>query len=167
MSFVKGFDLVLSLEGGYNESDLPGDPAGKTFAGITNGTWVYYCRQQKVDAHWPPSPSEVATFYQVEYWQQRLCEKLPEPADSVFLQCAVSLPFTSGNEVLQNALFVPPDADIGPVTQAEFGRWHPVDIAMRILVAQRQYYTCGASRYKAALIQRTNKVLAALNGGKI
>lgn len=165
MSFMKGFALVLELEGGYQESHLPQDAL--TFAGITEATWEWYCSQNQVQPHWPPSPAQVEQFYRQEYWDGRYCAELAEPADSVWLQCAINLPTIGGNIVLQNALMVVPDGDVGPVTRAEFKRVQPVDLAMRILVAQREHYSCGASPYKAALIARCDKVLKHLNAGEL
>lgn len=140
MAFSEALALLIALEGGYQVSDLPDDPGGATYAGITRAVWWEYCSRKGIISHWPPTQAEVGSFYLTEYWDARECASLADHSAAVWLQCAVDLPFAAGNQVLQNALEVWPDGAIGPKTLAAIGKLPAADLSAAILTAQTQHY---------------------------
>jgi lysozyme family protein len=135
--YSSALQLLLKLEGGYA---LTSPPEGPTFAGILQATWHVYLTQKGQPYHWPPTPEEVGSFYN-EVWMERFCDEMPDPVGVAALQMLVNLPFDAGNRVLQCALEVIPDGEIGPVTKRAFLDSGPaIDLAERILVAQSAHY---------------------------
>ena len=123
-TFSRALTHVLQMEGGYG--DDPFDPGGPTNKGIT----------LRVFAEWTGATVDAASFaslkdalkhipdgtvsaiYDARYWKPASCASLP-PALALFhFDAAVNHGVGTANRILQEALGVAVDGEIGPETQA-------------------------------------------------
>lgn len=136
----QAYQLLLKLEGGFQESNLHGDPGGRTFAGITSKTWFDWNHKIGKNATWPPTEKQVEEFYDQAYWFPFNCHLMPAPVDAVYLQIIVNLPPVAARQVLQNALGTLPDGKIGPSVLSLLTMAVPDYLSRALLVAQAQHY---------------------------
>ena len=121
-SFDAALTQVLTFEGGW--SDDPFDPGGATNKGITIAD---FAREQGVEITAANigqlkaelrriSDSEGRRIYLERYWQPAHCPALPPPIAHFHFDCAVNQGLAGAARMLQEALGVAIDGDIGPVT---------------------------------------------------
>jgi hypothetical protein len=92
-AFLRALDFVLAHEGGW--SDNPADPGGATMKGITLGTYVRWCADQR-----RPEPTkddlrtitddEVQQIYLGDYWLKSGADKLAWPLQLAHFDAAVN-----------------------------------------------------------------------------
>ncbi len=122
--FQAALTLVLGFEGGW--SDDPFDPGGATNKGITIAD---FAREQGVEITAANlgqlkaelrqiSDADVARIYLERYWRPARCPDLA-PALALFhFDCAVNQGLSGSARMLQEALGVAIDGDLGPLTLA-------------------------------------------------
>lgn len=119
--FDQAFALVVGIEGGYSTD--PNDPGnwtgGKAGVGELKGT------KHGISAKAYPtldianlSIDDAQAIYQRDYWSECSCDQLPWPLALFVFDCSVNQGQHMAKIVLQQALGVKVDGDIGPVTLA-------------------------------------------------
>jgi lysozyme family protein len=107
----------LKAEGGY--SDNPDDPGGPTCCGITSQTLAEYLgRPVSIKDVRALNPGTVSPIYERLYWQPVQGDKLPPGVDLFVSDTAINMGVGTAARMLQTALGVTVDGDIGPVTLA-------------------------------------------------
>ena len=115
---------ILRHEGGY--VDHPDDPGGATNMGITRKTLA---RWRKVSP-WTALPKsavaelsrqEAARIYRAQYWTASRAGRMPAGLDLALFDFAVNSGPDRAVRVLQAALSVAADGEVGPVTLAALG----------------------------------------------
>ena len=111
-------DHVLQSEGGW--SDHPADPGGATMKGVTLETY----RRYKMNPHITKdqlrniTDEEVSDIYKTGYWDRCRCYDLPSGIDFLVFDMAVNAGVGRSSKLLQEAVGVPADGVIGPITIA-------------------------------------------------
>lgn len=123
-AFADALAMVLAFEGGW--SDDPFDPGGPTNKGIT---LAVYARERGVEvdaASYPRLKSElrhipddlVARIYRERYWRPCRAPELPPPLALFHFDTAVNMGVGTAARLMQRALGVEADGEIGPITLA-------------------------------------------------
>lgn len=121
-TFDQALAHILSLEGGW--SDDPFDPGGPTNKGIT---LTDYARERRVTvtaenfaalkAELRSIPDRlVRDIYLSRYWRPACCPDLPPQLALMHFDAAVNQGVTGAARMLQEALGVDVDGEIGPIT---------------------------------------------------
>jgi lysozyme family protein len=102
--FPKALLRILVYEGG--KVDNPKDPGGRTNKGITQGTYNAYRRQigKAPQDVYLISDAEVATIYQLRYWNVMACDSLPAGLDLAVMDGGVNSGCGQSGKWLQHAL---------------------------------------------------------------
>jgi lysozyme family protein len=122
--FESALAHVLDMEGGF--SDDPYDPGGPTNKGITlndfakwRGVTVTAISRDGLVAALKVIPNEMVTdIYRARYWQPASCALLPDAVAVMHFDTAVNHGVGGASGLLQVALGVAVDGDIGPETLA-------------------------------------------------
>jgi uncharacterized protein (TIGR02594 family) len=123
-AFEGALSHVLTLEGGW--SDDPFDPGGPTNKGITLAD---YARERRVavtaenfaalKAELRAIPDRVVRdIYLTRYWRPARCPDLPPPLALMHFDAAVNQGVSGAARMLQQALGVDIDGEVGPITLA-------------------------------------------------
>lgn len=122
LAFERALPHVLEMEGGW--SDDPYDPGGPTNQGITLAVFADD-RQVEVtaaniaalkDELSAIAPATVERIYRTRYWKPALCAELPAPIALMHFDAAVNHGVGTAARLLQDALGVEIDGEIGPLT---------------------------------------------------
>lgn len=113
---------VLAMEGGW--SNDPADPGGPTNQGITLADYAAYRgvrlgiwnRTRLVEDLRHIEPDVVSTIYRERYWIAACCNRLPEAIAFLHFDAAVNQGVGTAARLLQQALGVGVDGEIGPIT---------------------------------------------------
>jgi lysozyme family protein len=117
-AYQKALAFTLREEGGY--SDTPGDHGRATDYGVTQKTYDEWRTLKKL----PLQPvkfitqDEVTALYWDMFWIPGHCNALPENLGAVHFDTCVNSGWPEAAKLLQRALCVPADGDIGPETIA-------------------------------------------------
>ncbi|MFM9848759.1 MAG: TIGR02594 family protein [Hyphomicrobiaceae bacterium] len=145
-TFDQALAHVLSLEGGW--SDDPFDPGGPTNKGITLAD---YARERRVavtadtfaglKAELRAIPDRlVRDIYLTRYWRPARCPDLPPPLALMHFDAAVNQGVSGAARMLQEALGVDIDGEIGPITLgAAHGQPLRVSIEAYADIRRRRY----------------------------
>jgi lysozyme family protein len=107
ISFDMAFEHVIEVEGKY--SNDPKDPGGETMFGI--------CKRDHPNVDIKNLTIEKAkSIYKKEYWDTVCCDSLPSPLNLFVFDCAVNQGTSTSTKLLQAALRVTVDGDIGAKT---------------------------------------------------
>lgn len=113
--FTKALDVILHNEGGW--SDHPEDPGGATNKGITLKTYSGYLGRQATKSELRNILNhDVETIYRTRYWNPIRGDELPYPLALMTFDAAVNSGVSRGARWLQQALEIPSDGHIGPIT---------------------------------------------------
>lgn len=120
--FERSLRHVLAMEGEY--SNDPYDPGGPTYKGITLGVLAKWrgvtvdaaSRAQWITALKAIDDATVHDIYHARYWQPASCALLPEAIAAMHFDAAVNHGVGGAIRLLQAALGVAVDGDIGPQT---------------------------------------------------
>lgn len=115
---------VLAMEGGW--SNDPADPGGATNFGITIGDFARYRgvplgsdNRQSLEAELASiDRATVRAIYRDRYWLRAVCPELPAAPAVMHFDAAVNHGIGRANRMLQQAVGVVPDGEIGPATLA-------------------------------------------------
>lgn len=160
MSFDTAFDQLLGLEGKY--SDDPNDPGGATMWGITERV----ARAHGYTGAMQNLPRDTAKeIYLSYYWSACGCDQMPAKlADMVFKQ-SVNEGVPKVKRMLQQALGVTVDGNIGPQTIHAANVYNPADELVALFLAEcllDYTYDAGFSEYGKGWFKRV--ILTALEG---
>lgn len=137
---------VLEMEGGF--SDDPYDPGGPTNKGITlkdfaswrGWTVTAATRAEAVRALKDIDAETVAAIYAQRYWRAANCASLPPALAFMHFDAAVNHGVGGATRMLQQALAVAPDGEIGPQTLAAAHGPHPATYVERYADLRRARY---------------------------
>jgi lysozyme family protein len=141
--FTVWLDFQLSHEDVTNRAgqviceDVAGDNGGRTFAGV----------DQSSHPRFPfgnPKPSDVIAAY-LQDWNLVRAGELPGPLGAVVANYGVNCGSDRAVKLLQEALGVEADGDLGPVTMAAVGRADAVQLSLAVVDKADAFY-----RYLAA-----------------
>jgi lysozyme family protein len=120
--------MLLGIPGDNTYSDDPHDPGGPTNFGITLRTYATYVGRT-VDASSRSSliaglrsidPETVRAIYRKRYWLPSYSAELPAGLDLFHFDAAVNHGVGGATRLLQEALNVESDGEIGPITRRAF-----------------------------------------------
>lgn len=150
MSFTACLDVILPFEGGV--SNDPDDPGGLTNRGVTQAAYEAYCVKQRLPKRLVTvlTLPEIQTFYETEYWRPIRGEQLPHAIALVLLDCAINQGAVYAPKLLQWAVGVVQDGQIGPQTLAAVAARDPEELAQTLLWGRMMRYlaTCRAWQQK-------------------
>lgn len=106
-SFLRAVTRVLSEEGGYVND--PRDPGGETNFGISKRAYP------AVDIK-ALTPEKATEIYYRDYWLAASCDKLPPNVAGAVFDSAVNQGVGRAVKLLQLAVGVPADGQVGPKT---------------------------------------------------
>ncbi len=144
--FERALAHVLKMEGGY--TDDPVDPGGATNKGITIGVLAAWKKVALNDRSRPGlteelkaiSDSTVSEIYRERYWRLALCAQMPAGLAFMHFDAAVNHGVTGAARLLQQALRVSVDGEIGPETKGAIMRLPVLEILQRYAEMRRVKY---------------------------
>ena len=144
--FKPAVDRVLRMEGGYVND--PADPGGETKYGISKRAYP------AVDIA-AMTEDGARAIYKKDYWAACRCDSLPAPLDQLVFDAAVNQGVGAAVKMLQAAVGVRADGQIGPVTLAA-ARQADVEAPARFMTLRAMRYadTPGWARYGAGWMKR-------------
>lgn len=164
--FNRAFEIIVGVEGGF--SDDPNDPgnwtSGKRGIGLLKGTQLGISA-----AAYPNEDIRAITreraeaLYRRDYWDKAECPLLEWPLNCMVFDGAVQHDPVDARELLQKALGVNPDGDIGPVTLRAIQRHGWREAAVLYLNTRLDYYQSLGSwkRYGDGWVNRLFRVALA------
>jgi lysozyme family protein len=167
------FDLalehVLAMEGGWTED--PHDPGGPTNKGIT---LAVYAREQGIEISVANlaqlksglraiSDALVRSIYETRYWQPARCSALRPTLALMHFDASVNHGVGAAARILQEALGVEIDGEIGPITLRAAGIAEPRQALARYAAIRRQRYRALPHfwRFGRGWLRRVDATLAA------
>ncbi len=144
--FARALAAVLALEGGW--SDDPFDPGGPTNKGITLATFAREVGEPLTAATHDDlkrrlraiSDDLVERIYRDRYWRPARCAEMPPALAHFHFDASVNQGVGGAARMLQQALAVAVDGEIGPITLAA-ARARPVDGTLaRYADIRRRHY---------------------------
>jgi uncharacterized protein (TIGR02594 family) len=141
--FDEALAHVLEMEGGYG--DDPFDPGGPTNFGITLEVFARWrgetldatSRERLKDALKRISPDVVREIYLKRYWTPARCADLPPAIAFMHFDASVNHGVGTAIRILQEALGVDRDGEIGPMTLAAVLR-QPVETTLEAYAELRR-----------------------------
>lgn len=167
--FDAALSHVLRMEGGF--SDDPFDPGGPTNYGITLKTYALNAGQT-VDASSRArltaelraiSQETVRSIYQRRYWMPAHCTELPAGLDLFHFDAAVNHGVGGAIRLLQEALNVEADGDVGPLTRRAIRIANIDDVIERYAALRERRYRSLAHfwRFGRGWLRRVQETKAA------
>jgi lysozyme family protein len=139
-NFAACLAIVLEMEGGY--VDNPEDNGGPTNLGVTLATlqkWFGANTVATVQNVRDLTPTTVAPIYQV-FWGADHDELLPIGIDLCVFDFSVNAGPGEGGRALQQALGVPVDGLVGPITINAAIAAQPLDLINKLAAIRTTYY---------------------------
>lgn len=144
--FTSALAMILEFEGGW--TDDPFDPGGPTNRGITLAT---FARERGVEvtaenvgdlksALRRISETEVRNIYLERYWTRACCSDMPAALALIHFDASVNQGVTGAARMLQDALDVTVDGEIGPVTLAAANNCDLSETISRYADIRRAHY---------------------------
>lgn len=134
--FDAAFERVIGHEGGY--VDHPDDPGGATNWGITErvarehgytGSMRLLTREQARE------------IYRIGYWQRAQADQYDPAIGFQLFDAAVNHGIGNAIRMLQRAVGVADDGQVGPVTVAAVRAHDPADVIVRFNAERLDFYT--------------------------
>jgi lysozyme family protein len=114
-TFVHSFKLLLTHEGGF--VNHPKDPGGMTNLGVTKKTWEIFKGHPVTETDIRAlTPAVVEPLYKARYWDAIHGDDLPAGLDHCLFDTCVNSGPSQAVKLLQDALGMPMDGRIGPMT---------------------------------------------------
>jgi lysozyme family protein len=116
-NFKPSLALVLKSEGNF--SNHPSDPGGMTNLGVTRNVWREWTKRDVDEAEMRAlTPELVEPMYKARYWDAVKADDLPRGIDYAVFDAAVNMGPGRAARLLQAALGVTADGNIGRATIA-------------------------------------------------
>jgi lysozyme family protein len=136
MIFEQAVEKVLAHEGGY--VDHPDDPAGATRWGITEAV----ARRVGYRGNMRDLPVDLAKrIYREDYWNAVRADELPAEIRYVVFDAAVNSGPRQSIQWLQQALAVPADGVLGPITMGKAHQADPEQLRRACLASRLRFMT--------------------------
>lgn len=141
--FQQALAHVLAVEGGF--TDDPYDPGGPTNMGITLRTLARFKGVALTEANRATmlkelksvSEQAVRQIYRAFYWEKAKCAEMPPALAFMHFDTAVNHGVTGAARILQEAVGVEVDGEIGPITRRAFMKLPVVEL-LRIYARIRE-----------------------------
>jgi lysozyme family protein len=162
-TFDVACNLVLAEEGGWSAD--PEDPGnwtgGKCGQGQLRGTKFGICSRSypAIDIS-NLTRADAEVIYRRDYWDKIQGDKLPPQIALMVFDCAVNQGLGAAIGILQTALGVPPDGQLGPVTLAAANSKAPIALLTEIasLRAVRYAHNQNVVKYGLGWYRRLMRV---------
>ncbi len=130
--------IILKAEGGF--VNHPSDNGRATNLGITIGTLTGWLkRQATIDDVKALRPDTVKPIYWENYWKPARCNELPVGVDLMAFDLAVNSGPVRARRLLQQALGVKVDGNIGVITLGALEAKKPQDIIKMYAHVRREF----------------------------
>ncbi|MCB1522102.1 MAG: TIGR02594 family protein [Hyphomicrobiaceae bacterium] len=144
--FDRALGHVLQMEGGY--SDDPHDPGGPTNKGITLAVYARWVGEVVGDRTRARLISRlkripdvlVREIYWTRYWKPAGCRQMPPAVAMMHFDAAVNHGVTGAARLLQRALGVDVDGEIGPETRGALAKSDHLELLVRYAELRRERY---------------------------
>lgn len=167
-AFAVALAAVLEFEGGY--TDDPFDPGGATNKGITIAEFAR-AKGVSLDPSTAPSlkaglrdipDTLVRAIYFADYWQAASCPSLSPGLSLFHFDAAVNQGVGTAARMLQQALGVEADGEIGPLTLAAARDSNSAEVLARYAGIRRVRYRSLSTfwRFGRGWLRRTDEALA-------
>ena len=158
MHFSACMEFTLRCEGGFsiNPEDRGNWTGGEIGVGILQGTnfGLSAASYPQVNLR-DLSAAAAALIYRRDYWQKISGAQLPAGPDLMVFDHAVNAGIGGSVRLLQEALEVPADGDMGPRTLGAARLADANDLILRLSQGQTEFYQAGgASIFKAGWLRR-------------
>ncbi len=167
--FDRALKHVLAMEGGF--TDDPYDPGGPTNKGITlevfarwkNVTIEATSRARLIDELKRIPDDVVRAIYEARYWRPGRCQELPGKIAVFHFDACVNHGVTGAARLLQEAVGIDVDGEIGPVTLAAVRQRATSEVLNAYAEARRARYRSLPHfwRFGRGWLNRVEKTLAA------
>ncbi|MBX9924848.1 MAG: TIGR02594 family protein [Hyphomicrobiaceae bacterium] len=167
LAFDDALAHVLDMEGGY--TDDPEDPGGPTNKGLTladltrhRGIALTSSNRNALIAELRAiSDTDVRSIYATAYWRRSGCPALPPWLALFHFDTAVNMGTGTAIRMLQTALGVEIDGEVGPVTTAAAATADPVPLLDAYAGLRRQRYRSLSTfpRFGRGWLNRTSRTL--------
>ena len=160
-NFSPSLALVLSFEGGFVND--PKDPGGATCWGVTLDTLSAWrgvkCSVADVRCL---TRAAVGPIYAKRYWSPIQGDTLPAGLDLLTFDAAVNQGVGAATRMLQRAVGVADDGDLGPTTLAAIKSLAPAELIEKLQTERINAYRldAGFSRFGAGWLRRVNSMAA-------
>ena len=138
--FDRAAAFVLGEEGGNKITDYPDDPGGLTHWGIALRFHPELTRQQLIDM----TRDQAILIYRDSYWIPGECPAMPDPVSIAHMDACINLGIGDAARVLQSAVHVPVDGEIGPITLGAVDASAPLNVCERVIDARWEWYLARA-----------------------
>jgi lysozyme family protein len=132
--FPPSMKQVFGEEGAPSDNPITDPDGGLTRFGISQ------TQHPEVDVPGLTQTTAVA-WYRANVWQKEQCDIMPWPVCLAVFDAGVNQGLTKGAELLQSALKVDVDGDIGPQTRGALAAADPWDLTARFLAKRAVDYT--------------------------
>jgi len=131
--------LVLKSEGGF--VNHPSDPGGMTNLGVTRNVWRDWVKRDVDEAEMRALTPELGTpLYKSRDWDACKCDDLPRGVDYAVFDSAVNMGSGRAAKLLQAALGVTADGDIGKATIAAATAADPAELLEAFNLSKEAFY---------------------------
>lgn len=138
VNFPASLTFTLSEEGGF--ADNAADPGGATMKGITLATYREFVPNATVDDLKAIPDFAVSFIYWSDYWREMKCDALPGGIDLTVFDFGVNVGPSESVRMLQRAVGVDDDGDLGPISMSAIGAASPSSVIASLAGAQKAYY---------------------------
>jgi lysozyme family protein len=139
--------FLLDSEGGYQEdpndagNHLPDGRKGCTNLGVTQAAWEKYVGHKVSNQDMRDlTPEIVKPFYKQEYWDATLCDSMPSGVDYCLFDLSVNAGCGRSAMVMQSAVGVKVDGQIGPISLAAILGLEPKYVIDRFTEEKIHFY---------------------------
>lgn len=139
--------FLLDSEGGYQEdpndagNHLPDGRKGCTNLGVTQAAWEAYVGHKVSNQDMRDlTPETVKPFYKKEYWDACHCDNLPTGLDYCVFDLAVNAGNGRSAMVMQSAVGVKADGQIGQITLAAVSKFSDKELVNKFTDEKIHFY---------------------------
>jgi lysozyme family protein len=138
-NWEKSFAQMIHSEGGF--VNHPNDPGGATNFGVTKKVWEEWIKRVvTVDDMKKLTLEQVKPLYYEKYWLPVKADQLPVGVDFLVFSFGVNAGISRATKVLQTALGVVADGQIGPNTMKKIQQADAKDLIEKFSNAKISFY---------------------------
>ena len=133
------FKMMLASEGGY--VNHPSDPGGMTNLGVTKRVWEEWVGRESNEKEMRSlTPEMVEPLYKRKFWDACKCDELPSGIDYMVFDMGVNAGPGRSIKILQDAVGVPADGGLGPITMKAVLAADPVELIEKFSEGKEAFY---------------------------
>jgi lysozyme family protein len=146
-NWKQAFEQMLASEGGFTDDTrdpgnaLPDGRAGSTMLGVTQYNWEQHIGHQVThDQMRKLTPADVEPLYKKKYWDAVRADELPSGIDYMVFDMGVNAGPGRSIKILQDAVGVPADGGLGPISMAAVLAADPVELIDKFSAEKEAFY---------------------------